>query len=162
MPGMSAFFIVINILLFGYTCYSWYWQANLDLRGKYRLSVLIWTIFMIWLGFTWNYLVADDWNINIFLALILVTSIIDGFTGFAPHRVVVSGYFKRTVPYSKITDITLIKLPLARRTTVVCMFNTSDHHRYLLQFQKSVAQIMNTLKTHIDHRISIKVQDGMM
>ncbi len=59
----------------------------------------------------WNYIEKGDPGINIFLALFLLVSIIDGFTGFAPKRAVVSGYFKRTIRYSEINMVTLINVP---------------------------------------------------
>lgn len=161
MTNFSAFFIIINVGLLAYAVYSWYWQARLTLRGRFRVSVLIWTLLMIWAGFAWNYIIKGSASVNFFLALILVISIMDGFTGLAPKRAVVSGYFKRTVPYSDITDVRLIRVPLARKPLVVCMLATKKGRNYLLQFHGTVSQIINVLKKYADHRIHVHIQDAL-
>ncbi len=161
MPDFSVFFLVIDGLLFAYACYSWYWQAKLALRGRYRISVLIWTLILIWLGFTWNYIEKGQPGLNFFLALLLLVSIVDGFTGFAPKRAVVSGYFKRTVPYAKINNVQLIYLPMPKRSRIVCIIGTVDGRNYLLQFSGSINQVISTLKKYADHRIQVRSQRGM-
>lgn len=161
MTSFSSFFIIINAGLLAYAGYSWYWQAHLALRGRFRVSVLLWTLLMIWFGFTWNYIIKGNASVNFFLALILLISIMDGFTGLAPKRAVVSGYFKRTVPYSEITDVRLIRMPLTKRPLVVCLLGTNKGRNYLLQFRGTVSQIINVLRKYADHRIRVHVQDGL-
>lgn len=161
MSIFTTFLGTINILLAIYTCYSWYWQAKLSLRGRYRISVLIWTLIIIWAGFTWNYIEKGEPGLNFFLALILLISIVDGFTGFAPKRAVVSGYFKRTVPYSKISDVRLIYVPVLKKERVICIIETVDGRSYLLQFNGSVNRVIETLKKYADHDIHVRIQSGM-
>lgn len=38
MAYMSYFYIVVNVLMLAYACYSWYWQAKVEFRGHYRIS----------------------------------------------------------------------------------------------------------------------------
>lgn len=161
MPSFSIFYLLIDALLFAYACYSWYWQARLVLRGRYRISVLIWTLIIIWLGFAWDYIEKGDPGLNLFLALILLVSIVDGFTGFAPKRAVVSGYFKRTVPYSAIDNVRLIYIPTPRKPRIVCILETRDRRNYLLQFSSSLNQIIAALKKFADHNIHVQIQNGM-
>ncbi|RVU76779.1 hypothetical protein [Lactobacillus xujianguonis] len=154
---MQNFYMVINAILFAYACYSWYWQAKLDLRGKFRLSVLIWTLIIIWLGFSWNYIESGDPGINFFLALIIFVSIIDGFTGLAPKWAVVSGYFKRTVKYSEIDGALLINVPSPKSPSVICILKTNNGRQYYLRFRGEVSQVIGALKRHTDHNIKIEI-----
>lgn len=161
MQSMTGFYILINILLGIYACYSWYWQAQLDLRGKYRISLLIWTLFIIWLGFTWNYIERDEPGINVFLALLLLVSIVDGYTGFAPKRAVISGYFKRTLKYSEIDNVLLINLTMGKKPTVICILETSKGRQYNLQFSGDVQKVIKTLQKYADHQIRVEVRNSL-
>ena len=93
MKYMTYFYVAIDILLVVYACYSWYWQAKVDFRGRYRISSVVWALIFIWLGFTWNYIEKGDPGLSVFLALFILISIVDGFSGFSKKRMVVSGYF---------------------------------------------------------------------
>jgi hypothetical protein len=161
MANLSVFYIIIDVLLFAYACYSWFWQASIDLKGKYRLSSIVWAIIFIWLGFVWNYIEKGDPGINIFLALFLLVSIIDGFTGFAPKRAVVSGYFKRTIRYSEINMVTLINVPNPKKESVVCLLKTNKNKQYYLRFACGISQIVAILKKHVHHNIKIEIQNLM-
>ncbi|MBA1392574.1 hypothetical protein EQ500_01485, partial [Lactobacillus sp. XV13L] len=83
---MAGFYLILDALLLGYTCYSWYWQANIDVKGQYRASSVIWTVIFIWVAFAWQLIEKGDPGLGIFLAVFLMIGIIDGFTGFAPKR----------------------------------------------------------------------------
>lgn len=156
---MSSFYIIIDALIFLYACYSWYWQAKLELRGRFHVSLLICTIFLIWLNFTWNYIENDDPGINVFLALILLVSIVDGFTGFAAKKVVVSGYFKRTLSYSQIETVLLINVPLGKRPSVICILGTGKGRQYNLRFPGDAQKVISVLKKYINHTVKIEVKN---
>ena len=64
MTSLSTFYYTIDLLLLVYACYSWYWQASIQVRGRYRLSSIIWAIIFIWLAFTWNYIEKGDPGID--------------------------------------------------------------------------------------------------
>lgn len=85
--------------------------------------------------------------------------IIDGFTGFAPKRAVVSGYFRRTISYADVVMVTLIKVPNPNKKQVICILTTQKNKQYYLRFSYGVAQIIEALKNHIHHDIRIEVQD---
>lgn len=161
MLATIGFYVVINVLLLIYVCYSWYWQAKLELRGKFRISNFIWTVLIIWLGFSWDYILGNEPGVNVFLALLLLMSIIDGFTGFAPHRAVVSGYFKRTLSYSEIQRVLLISLPTARKPTVICILATNKGRQYNLQFSHSTEEIIQALQKYADHNIQVEVRNAL-
>lgn len=155
----NSFYIAINLVLLLYACYSWFWQAKLELRSKYRLSVLLWTLLIIWLGVAWNFFEIKAPGLNVFLALILVISIIDGYTGFAPRRMVVSSYFKRTVRYSEIDNILIINVITPTNSSVICIVNTINGGQYYFRFNgRSAEEVVEVLKQHIDHTIKIRVQ----
>lgn len=156
---MASFYLILDALLLGYTCYSWYWQANINLKGHYRSSSIIWAIIFIWIGFAWQLIEKSDPGLSVFLAILLVMSIIDGFTGFAPKKAVVSGYFRRTVPYSEIALVTLIRVPNPKKKAVICILTTQKNRQYYLQFSTGVAQIVETIKSYAQRSIRIEIQD---
>lgn len=156
---MASFYLILDALLLGYTCYSWYWQANINLKGHYRSSSIIWAIIFIWIGFAWQLIEKSDPGLSVFLAILLVMSIIDGFTGFAPKKAVVSGYFCRTVPYSEIALVTLIRVPNPKKKAVICILTTQKNRQYYLQFSTGVAQIVETIKSYAHRSIRIEIQD---
>ena len=47
MTSLSTFYYTIDLLLLVYACYSWYWQASIQVRGRYRLSSIIWAIIFL-------------------------------------------------------------------------------------------------------------------
>lgn len=161
MAAVTSFYGTINILLLVYTCYSWYWQAKLELKGKYRVSVLIWTLFIIWIGFSWDYIGSIVPGIQVFLALLIVVSIIDGYTGFAAKRVVVSGLFKRTVKYSDIKSVLLINVPMLTKPAVVCVLETIKGTQYNLQFSGTSQDVVQVLRKYADHPIKIEITNTM-
>lgn len=158
MAYMSHFYIVINILMWAYACYSWYWQAKVELRGHYRVSSIVWAVIFIWLGFTWNYIEKGDPGLNVFLALFVLISIVDGFSGFSPKRLVVSGYFKRTVKYDNIAYITLIQIPNQKKPLVVALFRTEDNKSYMMRFRNQVNEVVPALQKYIGKNIPVEVQ----
>lgn len=157
----NSFYFTINLILFVYACYSWYWQAKLKIKGKFRLSILIWTLLVIWLAFTWNYIVKSDPGIDLFLALILLVSIIDGSTGFAEKRMVVSGYFKRTVKYQDLENVLLIALPLQKTPSTICILGTSTGRQYSLQLKADPQEIVNFLRKVVDHHLKIEIRNTL-
>ncbi|WEV70981.1 hypothetical protein OZY43_00655 [Lactobacillus sp. ESL0785] len=152
-------YLILDAVLLSYTCYSWYWQASIDLKGHYRISSIIWSIVIIWIGFSWELIEKGDTGLSLFLAIFLIIGIIDGATGLAPKRAVVSGYFRRTIAYSDVAMVTLIKVPNPKKKTVICILTTNKHRQYYLRFSKSVTQIVETLKERIHHNVRIEVQD---
>ena len=161
MQGVSTFYNMVNILFAVYACYSWFWQAQLELKAKYRWSVLVWTVIIIWFGFAWNYIEANEPGINIFLALLLVISMIDGATGFASKRIVVSGYFKRTLKYAELNRVLLINVPMVKKPRVLCILESEKGRQYNLQFAGTSTDIVNILKKYVDHPIQIEVRNTL-
>ena len=146
MAYMSYSYIVINILMLAYASYSWYWQAKVEFRGHYRVSSIVWAVIFIWLGFTWNYIEKGDPGLNVFLALFVLISIVDGFSGFSPKRLVVSGYFKRTVKYDNIAYITVIQIANKKKPLVVALFRTEDKKSYMMRFRNQVNEEVQALQ----------------
>lgn len=158
MAYLSYFYIIVNLFVLAYACYSWYWQAKVEVRGHYRVSSIVWAIIFIWLGFTWNYIEKGDPGINVFLALFLLISIVDGFSGFSPKRMVVSGYFKRTVKYDEIANITLIDVPNPKKPLVMAIFRTSNNKAYMMRFRISVQEVVAILQKYIGKNIPVEIQ----
>lgn len=144
--------------MLGYACYSWYWQAKVEFHGRYRISSIIWALIFIWLGFTWNYIEKGDPGLNVFLALFLLISIVDGFSGFSAKRMVVSGYFKRTVRYDEIANITLINVPSQKKPLVMALFRTNNNRAYMMRFRVQVTEVLPALQKYIGKNIPVEIQ----
>lgn len=158
MTYMSYFYIIVNILMLAYAGYSWYWQARVELHGRYRISSIIWALVFIWLGFSWNYIEKGDLGINFFLAAFLLISIIDGYSGFSPKRLVVSGYFKRTVKYDEVASVTLINVPNPKKPLVMAIMRTGSNRSYLMRFNISLNEVIAALQKYIGRNIPVEVQ----
>lgn len=158
MRYMSYFYIAVNLLMLAYACYSWYWQAKVEFHGHYRISSIVWALIFIWLGFTWNYIEKGDPGINVFLALFLLISIVDGFSGFSPKRMVVSGYFKRTVKYNEIANITLINVPNPKKPLVMAIFRSNNNRAYMMRFRLPVTDVIRALQKYIGKNIPVEIQ----
>lgn len=158
MTYMSYFYIIVNILMLAYACYSWYWQAKVEFHGRYRISSIVWAIIFIWLGFTWNYIEKGDPGLNVFLALFLLISIVDGFSGFSAKRMVVSGYFKRTVKYDEISNVTLINVPNQKKPLVMALFRTNNNRAYMMRFRVQISEVLPALQKYINKNIPVEIQ----
>lgn len=156
---MAGFYLILEAIMLGYACYSWYWQANIDLKGQYRFSSIIWSLIFIWLGFSWQLIEKNDQGLTVFWASFILIGIIDGFTGFGAKKVVVAGYFKRTISYADIDLITLIRVPNPKKKQVICILTTNQNRQYYLRFAQSIAKIVGTIKSHVNHDIRIEIQD---
>lgn len=158
MPYMSYFYIIVNALLLIYACYSWYWQAKVEVHGRYRVSSIVWALIFIWLGFSWNYIEKGNPGINFFLAVFLLISIVDGYSGFSPKRLVVSGYFKRTVKYGDVSSVTLINVPSSKKPLVMAILRTASNQSYLMRFNVSLNEVLAALQKYIGRNIPVEVQ----
>lgn len=161
MKYMTYFYVAIDILLVVYACYSWYWQAKVDFRGRYRISSVVWALIFIWLGFTWNYIEKGDPGLSVFLALFILISIVNGFSGFSKKRMVVSGYFKRTVKYDDLASVTLIQIPNQEKPLVMAIFRTSDGKAYMMRFNNEVNSVIKQLQEYAGREIPVEVQSMM-
>lgn len=153
------FYLIASIFILGYIGYSWYWQAIIDVRGKYRYSSIVWSLIFIWIAFNWNYLSPSDTALPIFLALFITMSIIDGFAGLANKRIVLSGYFKRTLKYRDVEHITLINVSGRKHPLVMAIFRTQTKRVYYLPFSKQIEEIIQVLHQKINADVGIEIQD---
>lgn len=153
----SLFYPIVDVLLLIYAVYSWYWQAKVNLRAKFRISLVIWTLLIIGGFFYSGYLNLQMPAINFFLALLLLTSLIDGSTGLAQKRAVVSGFFKRTIDYSKIKRVLLIDYSGDQRDRVICILGTSDNRQYYLQFATNLRTVIQALEEHLGRDVKFEI-----
>lgn len=152
----GIFYAVLSLLILVYLAYSWYWQARIDFFGRFRLANFIWAAIFIGLGFSADMFVVHAPFLAVLLALFLVASLVDGQSGLAPHRLVISGYFRRAIPYQEIKHVTLVTMPVGK-PVVLAIFKTA-RHAYYLRFSKKVEDVIRALKKHLQHGVGIEVQ----
>ncbi|ARW75740.1 hypothetical protein EFP49_08040 [Lactobacillus johnsonii] len=158
---MSLLYISFDILLIGYIFYSWYWQANIDYKARFRSSSVIWALIFLLIGFYLDYFTDPTVLMNVFIATFLLMSIIDGVSGLAKKRLVVSGYFKRTVKYSDIAHVTLITVPNPKKPTVMAIFQTNNRQAYYLRFSQQVSDVIVNIRKYLGSNVGIEVQSMM-
>ena len=158
---MSLLYIAFDILLIGYIFYSWYWQANIDYKARFRSSSVIWALIFLLIGFYLDYFTDPTLLMNVFIATFLLMSIIDGVSGLAKKRLVVSGYFKRTVKYSDIAHVTLIAIPNPKKPTVMAIFQTNNRQAYYLRFSQQISDVIANIRKYLGSNVGIEVQSMM-
>ncbi|MCD5442549.1 hypothetical protein LOB99_06650 [Lactobacillus delbrueckii subsp. lactis] len=52
----TLFYLVADTLLAAYAGYSWYSQATVILRARWRMTAVVMPILLVWLGASWGYL----------------------------------------------------------------------------------------------------------
>lgn len=158
---MDQFYILCDLAVIIYTIYSWYWQAMIETKAKYRYSGIVWVIIILIVGYSFNYFAQPTLVSNVFIAAIITMSVIDGFSGFAKKRLVTAGYFKRTLKYSDIAQITLISVPTIGKPSVMAIFQTKTRQAYSLRFNKGVEEIIGILRHYVEPGTRIEVRQMM-
>ncbi|QNQ81053.1 hypothetical protein [Lactobacillus sp. PV034] len=155
---MLLLYILIDIYIVGYLFYSWYWQAVIELKAHYRIASLFWTLVFLVIFFSMDYLSNPTLGLNAIIAAFILMSIVDGFSGFAKNRLVVSGYFKRTVKYSEIERVTLIPLPTSRKPTTMVIFQTHKRTAFTLRFSQGLEVILVAIQRYIGKETPIEIR----
>lgn len=155
---MVLLYILIGIYIIGYLFFSWYWQAMIDIRARYRISSVIWALVFLLIVFGMDYVSNPSLSLNILVALFILMSIIDGFSGFAKKRLVVSGYFRRTVKYGDIARVTLIPVPTANKPTTMAIFQTHRNTAFTLRFSKELEVIIRAIQIYVGKDTAIEIR----
>lgn len=155
---MFLLYILIGIYIVGYLFFSWYWQAVIEVRARFRISSVIWALVFLVIVFGMDYVSNPNLILNIFVAAFILMSIVDGFSGFAKKRLVVSGYFRRTVKYSDIEKVTLITVPTTNKPTTMAIFQTNKNSAFTLRFSKEFEEIIRAVQTYVGKDTAIEIR----
>ena len=105
-----------------------------------------------------DYFSNPSLGLNALVAVFILMSIVDGFSGFAKKRLVVSGYFRRTVKYSDIERVTIIPVPTSRKPTTMVIFQTKKNTAFTLRFSKKLEVIILAIQTYIGKETPIEIR----
>ena len=155
---MFLLYILIGIYIVGYLFFSWYWQAVIEVRARFRISSVIWALVFLVIVFGMDYVSNPNLILNIFVAAFILMSIVDGFSGFAKKRLVISGYFRRTVKYSDIEKVTLITVPTTNKPTTMAIFQTNKNSAFTLRFSKEFEEIIRAVQTYVGKDTAIEIR----
>lgn len=146
------------ILVLGYAIYSWYFQATVVVFAKYRIMSLIWSLILIVIAYNSGYLANPDPSLTVFLAAFIMMSIVDGVGGLAEKRVIISGYFKRSIKYTDLEKITVIPIEKARNVKNIVIFTTLKQQAFYLKFNKSMEELVTLLDKATTDAVTIEIQ----
>lgn len=158
---MTLFYLTFDILILFYCVYSWYWQAVIGYKARFRMSSVIWVLIFFVFGYSMDYFTDPTLATNIFVAGVLTMSIIDGFSGLSQKRIVISGFFKRTLKYSDVAHITLIPVPNPKKPTVMAIFQTKTRQSYYLRFSKQLEEVIHVLRQYVGTNVGIDIRQVM-
>ena len=119
---------------------------------------VIWALLFLVIVFSMDYFSNPSLGLNALVAGFILMSIVDGFSGFAKKRLVVSGYFRRTVKYSDIERVTIIPVPTSRKPTTMVIFQTQRNTAFTLRFSKKLEVIILAIQTYIGKETPIEIR----
>lgn len=152
----DTIYLILAICLVIYLGYSWYQQVNIEINARYKWASIFWGIIFIRLGFSWDYLAGRSNALVLLLAAFSVVCILNGQGGLAKTGLVLNGYFRRTLAYSKIEKIVLINLP-SDQPVVLVRVRTSKNFHYQMLVKKAVGEILVYLQNKLGKHVSIEV-----
>ena len=87
-----------------------------------------------------------------------MTGILEATSGFADKRVVLSGYFSRTLKYSEISQVILTAAPPEVGDLSIAALETSRHQIYYLRFNKQASDVVSFLMQRLERGVNIDVR----
>lgn len=151
-------YLFLDAILAVYGLYSWYQQARIELSAVYRTSSIVWSVILIWLGFIWNFIEKGDPGLPIFVAIFLVISILDGFSGLGSKKIVLSGYFRRTLTYQDLEQVTLIAVNNPKQQLILAILHCKNNRAYYLRFKKETAEVIKCFKKNAGDELPISLE----
>lgn len=151
--------ILLIAAILSYTVYSWYNQATVIIYAKYRMNSIIWSLILLVIAYNSGYLTNPDIYLITFIASFLLMSIVDGFGGIAENKIVVSGYFTRSLKYTDLDKITMIPLPSTKNNRVMVIFTTLKSQSFYLKFNKSVEELITIVNDRTSDKVTIEIQN---
>ena len=96
---------------------------------------------LIWIGYAWDYLDIGEPGFNVFLALFILTCLVEAVSGLGSKRVVLSGYFRRTLRYNEIIHVVLTAPPAGVGDISLAALETAKHQIYYMRFDKQASEV---------------------
>lgn len=152
-----SYYIALSLLITFYILYSWYWQATIFMKARFRTSNVVWALIFVFLGLAAGFFDLHTQGLALLLTSFIVASILDGQSGFGAKRVVLSGYFRRTLAYSDIAEVKLVKAP-ADVPLVVAILQTKSRQAYYLRFSQKAETVLTQLRHKLQAGVKIKVE----
>lgn len=152
-----SYYIALSLFIIFYILYSWYWQATIFMRARFRTANVVWAVVFLFLGLGAGFFDLHAQGLTLLLTSFVVASILDGQSGLGAKRVVLSGYFRRTLTYSDIAAVRLVKAP-ADMPLVVAILQTKNRQQYYLRFSQKAETVLRQLRRKLQAGVKIEVQ----
>lgn len=152
---MDAVIIFIDIVFLVGAIFSIYWQSQIEIRATYRLTTLIFALFVgAWL------LVSPVNKLPyIFMVAEFVTlTVMNGVGGIGAKKIILSGFYSGVLDYSQIVHVTLIPIELpGKDERVAVIFNTKRPQQIELNFKRSYKDIENYLQDKLSKDVEVEI-----
>lgn len=152
---MTGLLIFLDILFIAVFIFNLYWQAQIIIPAKYKISCVFWTIFFamwVWTG------PINSWPYIIMVASFLTITLMQGTGGIGTKRLVTNGFFATIVNYQKIAHVTLIPVQvLHTQPQVISIFTMVSRQNIQMTFNRSVDELKKDLRKVIPQNIEIEI-----
>lgn len=147
--------ILIDIFFVAMLLNNLYWQSQIVVHAKYKISsLIIAVIFGVWV----LSMPEDSWWYVVMVAAFLTVTLMQGTGGIAQKRLVTSGFFSNSLSYQKLTHVTLIPVELPNAPVqVISIFTVANRQNIQMTFKQSVAQLQQELKTVLPQNIEVEI-----
>lgn len=145
----------IDIFFLASLIFNLYWQAQIIVPAKYKVSSLVLTaLFAVWI----LAIPIHSWLYIIMVAAVLTVTIMQGTGGLGSRWLVTNGFFAGVVNYQKLAHITLIPVQLpTMRPQVITIFTTISRQNIQMTFNHSWKEIQHELRQLVPDHIPIDV-----
>lgn len=152
---MDTFIIIIDIVFLIGAIFSIYWQSQIEIRSTYKLSTLIFAVFV---G-AWLLISPVNRLPYIFMVAEFVTlTIMNGVGGIGNKKIILSGFYSGVLDYSQIVHVTLIPIELPGQVErVAVIFNTNRAAQIQLNFKRSYKEIEKFLSDKLGKDVEVEI-----
>ncbi|UQS82206.1 hypothetical protein MOO45_00485 [Bombilactobacillus folatiphilus] len=148
-------FILIDLFFIVAFLFNLFWQAQIVVPAKYKISSLVLTVFLaIWI----LSLPSDSWWYVLMVAAFLTTTLMQGTGGLGKKRLITNSFFAGVLGYQKVEHVTLVPIELPDTPAqVVAIFTTINRQNIQMTFKKSITDFQKDLQDVLPNNIKIDI-----
>ncbi len=152
---MDGIIIFIDIVFLVGAIFSIYWQSQIEIRATYKLSTLIFAVFVgAWLMIS----PVNRLPYILMVAEFVTLTIMNGVGGIGSKKIILSGFYSGVLDYSQIVHVTLIPIEIpGQNERVAVIFNTKRPQQIELNFKRSYKDIEKYLEDKLSKDVQVEI-----